>query len=104
MGGNQNDLAIQMLREAAQKGNWLALKNIHLVTSWLPELEKELKALELHSNFRLWLTSEAHNHIPAILLDTCYKVTFEAPPGVKKNVATIFKLWNKSFFEENSTP
>ncbi len=104
MGGNQNDVAVALLRTAAQKGDWLVLKNIHLVTGWLPELEKELKALELHPNFRLWLTSEAHNSIPAILLDSCYKVTFEAPPGVKKNIATVFKLWPKAFFEDNSSP
>jgi dynein heavy chain 2 len=61
------------------------------VTSWLPELEKELKSLELHPNFRLWLTSEAHNSIPAVLLESCYKVAYEAPPGVKKNMLSIFK-------------
>ena len=41
MGGNQNDLAIKMLREAALKGYWICLNNLHLVTSWLPNLEKE---------------------------------------------------------------
>jgi dynein heavy chain 2, cytosolic len=37
-----------MLREAAKKGDWLSLKNVHLVTSWLPTLEKELKNLDIH--------------------------------------------------------
>lgn len=45
MGGNQNELAIEMLRDAAKKGYWLCFKNLHLVTSWLPLLEKELKSL-----------------------------------------------------------
>lgn len=40
MGQGQADLAIQTLRECAQNGEWLCLKNLHLVTSWLPVLEK----------------------------------------------------------------
>ena len=40
MGQGQATVAIQLLRECASKGHWLCLKNIHLVTSWLPALEK----------------------------------------------------------------
>lgn len=37
-----------MLKDAALKGEWLCLKNVHLVNSWLPVLEKELKSIEYH--------------------------------------------------------
>ena len=40
MGQGQATVAIQLLRECASKGHWLCLKNLHLVTSWLPTLEK----------------------------------------------------------------
>lgn len=40
MGQGQADLAIQMLKECARNGDWLCLKNLHLVVSWLPVLEK----------------------------------------------------------------
>ncbi|KAJ7398962.1 hypothetical protein BTVI_119896 [Pitangus sulphuratus] len=40
MGQGQADLAIQTLKECAHNGEWLCLKNLHLVTSWLPVLEK----------------------------------------------------------------
>ena len=40
MGQEQATVAIQLLRECASKGHWLCLKNLHLVTSWLPTLEK----------------------------------------------------------------
>ena len=88
-----------MVRDAAKNGDWLYLKNVHLVTSWLPNLEKELKGLEPNPNFRLWMTSEAHNQFPSILLESCYKVAFESPPGIKKNMETIFKDWKNEFFE-----
>jgi dynein heavy chain 2 len=38
MGGGQNEAALLLMKQAAEKGQWLCLKNIHLVTSWLPIL------------------------------------------------------------------
>lgn len=102
MGGGQNELAIQMLKESAQKGLWLCFKNLHLVTSWLPTLEKELKSLNAHKNFRLWLTTESHSKFPPILLETCHKVTYEAPPGIKKNLQRTFDGWGPATFEQGS--
>jgi dynein heavy chain 2 len=46
MGGGQNDAALMLMKEAAEKGQWVCLKNIHLVTSWLPTLEKEFRGIE----------------------------------------------------------
>ncbi len=40
MGGGQNDYAIELIKDAAQKGKWVCLKNLHLVTAWLSTLEK----------------------------------------------------------------
>ena len=43
MGQGQSDIAMQQLRECSQNGEWLCLKNLHLVTAWLPVLEKVSK-------------------------------------------------------------
>ena len=102
MGGNQNELALQMLRDATKSGKWLCFKNLHLVTSFLPLLEKELKAQNLHQNFKLWLTAEPHPKFPAILLESCSKITYEAPPGLKKNLQRIYSGWSPAFFEQGS--
>ena len=40
MGQGQADLALATLRECSRSGDWLCLKNLHLVTAWLPLLEK----------------------------------------------------------------
>lgn len=52
------------------------LKNCHLVTSWLPTLEKEIHGLagQASPRFRLFLTSEAHPKFPPTLLEACTKV------------------------------
>lgn len=52
MGEGQEEKALKMMEEAAQAGHWLILKNIHLVTSWLPDLSQTLQNLRLNENFR----------------------------------------------------
>lgn len=44
MGQGQADLAIHTLKECARNGEWLCLKNLHLVIPWLPVLEKVIVA------------------------------------------------------------
>lgn len=60
--------------DCRQNGDWLCLKNLHLVVAWLPSLEKELSALEPHPEFRLWLTTESHDEFPPLLLQQSLKV------------------------------
>lgn len=58
-------------------GDWLLLKNLHLVVSWLPLLEKEVHNLpsERHDGFRLFLTTQPHAKFPATLLESSLKVS-----------------------------
>ena len=97
MGQGQAEIAMQLLKECSRDGDWLCLKNLHLVTSWLPVLEKEMNSLKPHDNFRLWLTAEAHPKFPTILLQSSLKITYEAPPGVKKNLQRTFDSWSSEF-------
>lgn len=91
MGGGQSELALQTIKSAAEKGEWVCLKNLHLVTAWLPVLEKEFKMLNPDKKFRLWLTSEAHPKFPSILLQSSLKITYETPPGIKNNLTRTFQ-------------
>lgn len=102
MGGGQQDIAISMLGRAAQAGSWLCLKNLHLVVAWLPSLEKHISSLATHPDFRLWLTSEAHNQFPAILLQESLKATFESPPGLKMNLQRTFDSWGPDLFDSRN--
>jgi hypothetical protein len=62
---------------------------------WLSDLEKVLASLTPHNDFRLFLTSEAHDMFPPVLLRQCLKIAYEAPPGVKKNMARTFDNWKE---------
>jgi len=101
MGGGQQQAALDLLSAAATSGDWLCLKNLHLVVAWLPTLEKAIASLasSMHPNFRLWLTTEPHPLFPAILLQSSLKITFEAPPGIKKNLQRTFTSWGREFLE-----
>ena len=92
MGGGQNDIAIETIKEAAAKGEWVCLKNLHLVTPWLSVLEKEFKMLNPYKRFRLWLTSEPHVKFPSILLQSSLKITYETPPGMRNNLQRTFQF------------
>lgn len=74
MGQGQSEIALEKLRSAAEKGEWLCLKNLHLMTFWLPILEKEFTSLNLHEGFRLWLTAEPHAKFSSTLAELCLKV------------------------------
>ena len=67
---------------------------------WLPSLEKELNSLEPHEGFRLWLTTETHPKFPPILLQSSLKVTYEAPPGVKRNLQRTYESWTTDYVEQ----
>ncbi|XP_030632529.1 cytoplasmic dynein 2 heavy chain 1 [Chanos chanos] len=93
MGQGQADIALSCLRECVRSGDWLCLKNLHLVTAWLPLLEKELNTMQPKAGFRLWLTAEVHPKFPPILLQSSLKVTYEAPPGLKRNLLRTLEWW-----------
>lgn len=102
MGSGQAETAMELLSNAARDGTWLLLKNLHLVTPWLYNLEKTLKAMELHPNFRLWLTTEEHPNFPPILLQSSLKITYESPPGIKQNLLRTYESWDEQFIAKGS--
>ena len=102
MGGGQEAGALQALKDMARAGGWVCLKNLHLVVAWLPTLEKELSLLKPHENFRLWLTTEPHTRFPSQLLQQSVKLTFESPPGVKKNLQRTLSSWDRGFLSKGS--
>jgi len=104
MGGQTTGTALGLIREAAKNGHWLCLKNLHLVVHWIPELEKEISSLEPHPDFRLWLTTEQHAAFPPIILQQSLKITFEAPPGVHKNLLRTYESLIIPEFMEKGTP
>lgn len=93
LGQGQERLAEMAIEMGREHGQWVVLQNIHLVTKWLPNLEKIIEeTLETaHSNFRLFLSAEAapspdFHTIPQGILEASIKITNESPTGIKANL------------------
>ena len=106
MSGGSGEEALARLAEGVRVGQWVCLKNLHLVTSWLPALEAALRALtsptaprQPHADFRLWLLGDSHEGWPPSLLHRCLIVMVEAPPGMRANVCRTYESWGVAAVE-----
>jgi len=95
MGQDHQQSTFDLIAEIAHEGGWLCLNNLHLVANWLPALEKEVNSLDAHPNFRLWMTSEARDDLPAALLNFT-KLSYETPPGTKQKLMMSYERWASS--------
>ena len=82
MGTGETQAAFELVQTAASKGHWICLKNVHLVSGWLPTLDRLLDELSIgdgrmHDNFRLWMTAEPVFTLPPTLLQRCQKIISE---------------------------
>lgn len=80
--------ADQAINAALKKGSMLLLKNVHLSPAYLSSLEKRLHRLasSAHPSFRLFLTAELSDKLPANLLRMSNLILFEPPVGIKSSL------------------
>lgn len=87
MGSNESlASADKAISNAAQVGNWVLIKNVHLAPTWLQSLEKRMESLNPHSDFRLFLSMEGSPKIPVNLLRASRVLMYEQPAGVRANM------------------
>lgn len=53
-------VAEEALQQAAEKGHWVVLQNVHLVARWLPTLERQLEELAEDADpaYRVFISAE----------------------------------------------
>jgi hypothetical protein len=106
LGQGQEVVAEQALNVSSKEGHWVILENIHLVSKWLPALEKKMEecAADAHENFRFFLTAEpASSHashiMPAGILQACIKITNEPPTGMQANIHAAMDEFSQETLE-----
>ncbi|KAI8810783.1 dynein heavy chain and region D6 of dynein motor-domain-containing protein [Cladochytrium replicatum] len=113
MGQGQGDHATEMLKECMRLGKWLYLQNVHLAIKWISILEQYLMATvsqsqngstsnNIHPNFRLWLSTEAHSGFSQSFLESALKIAVEPPPGIKKNLFRTIEGWGADYLRNQS--
>jgi dynein heavy chain len=91
-----------MLEEAVRHGHWVFLANCHLMTSWLPTLDKIIEGLEAaqpHERFRLWLSSNPSPDFPISILQRGLKMTTEPPKGLRANLMRLYNGISEDSFK-----
>ena len=78
--------AEKAINTSSKTGRWVLLKNVHLASSWLVQLEKKLHNLQPHPAFRIFLSMEINPKIPSNLLRLGRAFVFEPPPGIRANL------------------
>lgn len=97
----QAPVAQRMIEEGMRLGHWVFLANCHLMTSWLPALDKLVEGLEAaapHKAFRLWLSSAPCAAFPMSLLQTSLKMTTEPPKGLRANLLRLYSSISEDGF------
>merc|ERR1711871_748727 len=112
MGQGQESTAEQSLDNFAKSGGWVFLQNVHLMSSWLPSLERKLEicAETGHDDFRCFISAEPPmfngmpapmvKTIPESILQSCIKVANEAPVDAKANLRMAYA----NFSEQKWSP
>eukprot|EP00898_Chlorokybus_atmophyticus_P005400 jgi/Chlat1/5861/Chrsp4S06373 len=93
LGQGQAAVATKLIEEGAREGKWVFLANCHLMTSWLPTLDKLVESLEArkpHADFRLWLSSSPSPAFPIAVLQRGIKMTTEPPKGLRANLLRLY--------------
>ena len=106
LGQGQEVVAEEAMKVASKEGHWVVLQNVHLVKTWLPQLEKEIEkqATKSHEEYRLFLSadpaSKPENHIiPQSILETSIKITNEPPTGIHANLHKALDNFNQETLE-----
>jgi dynein heavy chain len=95
LGQGQAPIATKLIDDGVKEGNWVFLANCHLMTSWLPKLDKLIEDISSapeapHENYRLWLSSNPTSAFPLSILQRALKMTTEPPKGLRANLARMY--------------
>eukprot|EP00828_Plagiopyla_frontata_P040725 TRINITY_DN55_c0_g1_i5.p1 TRINITY_DN55_c0_g1~~TRINITY_DN55_c0_g1_i5.p1 ORF type:complete len:913 (-),score=135.15 TRINITY_DN55_c0_g1_i5:161-2899(-) len=105
LGQGQAEIAQLRITQGNKEGHWVMLQNIHLMPSWLPELEKILDQFTQESGagnaqFRLFLSAEPSPNVPIAILDRSIKLTNEPPTGLKANMKRAWTYFSRDEIED----
>ena len=111
MGQGQEEPAETILRQYAKDGGFVMLQNCHLMSNWVPKLERLLELIteDAHPDFRCFLSAEppqipTMRNMPDGLMQRCIKVANEIPSDIRSNLMRAWKTFDQSIFDASHRP
>ena len=111
MGQGQEERAELTLKTFSEQGGWVFLQNVHLMPGWLGRLERTLEvcSADAHKDFRCFISAEPPpmphwKTIPESLLQSCIKVSNEAPADVKSNFRRAWANFSQERIDASPKP
>ncbi|RHW74065.1 dynein heavy chain [Trypanosoma brucei equiperdum] len=114
LGQGQGVFARELIEEGVQAGNWVLLQNCHLYQDFMPELSRIIEnysdstaKMNLHAQYRLWLTSLPSETFPISILQNGVKLVQEPPKGLKSNLLQSYlsdPVSDQTFFNSSNKP
>ncbi|CAI6360698.1 unnamed protein product [Macrosiphum euphorbiae] len=104
LGNGQESIATNLIKTAQKEGQWIFLANCHLLSTWMPQLDKIIEIMQdgnTHPDFKLWLSSKPHPKFPITLLQTAIKVSSEQPKNIKSSLLLLYQNINEEQFSQN---
>jgi len=106
MGQGQEPVAEGVMDEYSKTGGWVFLDNIHLMSDWLPSLERKLEicAEEAVADFRAFTSAEPHpdphaNYIPQSIIESSITIINMPPASLKANMRRAFSQFNQGTYD-----
>lgn len=93
IGKGQEKQALAQIKNAAEAGNWICIKNVHLAPNWLTSMNNEFRIAQLNDDFRMWMICESDLGFSETFVNTCCKVVFEPPAGIKNKIRYLFEQY-----------
>lgn len=106
MGEEMEGPALAQIKDGFKTGDWVILNNCHLSLEFMADMENILnpKDVEVHEEFRLWITCAPDKDFPLGLLQMAIKVTMEPPKGMKAGLNRTFNTMVSQDFIEKVEP
>eukprot|EP01135_Chromosphaera_perkinsii_P000405 Nk52_evm52s78 gene=Nk52_evmTU52s78 len=107
LGQGQAPIAERMIEDGVKRGCWVFLANCHLSLSWMPALDKIVANIQdptsqVHSDFRLFLSSSPNPDFPIAILQSSIKITTEPPQGLKANMSRLYATLSEEKISQNA--
>ncbi|XP_053677597.1 dynein axonemal heavy chain 2-like [Anopheles nili] len=96
---------VQLLQRCILEELWLFVGNCHLSQAFLKQLPQVLvfmNCVNSNSKFRLWLSSQPHEALPVSVLQSCIKIAYEEPKGIRHHMANLYEEIGETQFKKST--